>query len=552
MKTSLKQIIFKVTALALVGLAATITFSWLSRNQQVAELEARIKKEEGRYKCGSTEDSFKCELLEFQKRAEAALVWRAQAKTFADSVQQNREGKGKPLTADEINFIHQGVVDYLSLRMDILTSAWKYRSTGEAEYRLAPNSPLGKSVFKSKEGWQVDPLQAEGALFIRKSKLALAAALILYDNYIIGVQPYQENPFLRRLINTDHPNTAKALDKVTLSFNSRTNARIVARALKFYEEVAAFENSRKPASVSDWSENYLDDLIHSSPSYQELKARTAGDVRFLTRSMEWFVTTLSDRMTEFRNDAMGRLSGSFGNAVGLIETRKGLLYGKKEVTESIRSKLKPLDILLEKTPFRLTDAMIPGHWGHAAIWVGNKADLLALGVWDHPAVRPWQKEIEEGRNIVEALRSGVEVNPLERFLNVDDFLVLRAEEMTEADRKAFVIRSFEQLGKKYDFNFDVETDREIVCSELIYVVYYRGYQWPTERKLGRATISPDNVAQVALDDKRLRPVILYHDGKQIQSGLHGALTALVQDGASSFNEVAALQSSEDRRQPSSN
>ena len=29
------------------------------------------------------------------------------------------------------------------------------------------------------------------------------------------------------------------------------------------------------------------------------------------------------------------------------------------------------DILLEKTPFRLTDKMIPRYWGHATIWTGH-------------------------------------------------------------------------------------------------------------------------------------------------------------------------------------
>ena len=30
------------------------------------------------------------------------------------------------------------------------------------------------------------------------------------------------------------------------------------------------------------------------------------------------------------------------------------------------------DILLEKTPFRLTDKLIPGYWGHAAVWIGGE------------------------------------------------------------------------------------------------------------------------------------------------------------------------------------
>ena len=52
-----------------------------------------------------------------------------------------------------------------------------------------------------------------------------------------------------------------------------------------------------------------------------------------------------------------------------------------------------------------------------------------------------------------------------------------------------------QHGKTYDFNFDVETTDKLVCSELLYQTY-GDVIWPTERYLGRYTISPDNVAEI--------------------------------------------------------
>ena len=70
-----------------------------------------------------------------------------------------------------------------------------------------------------------------------------------------------------------------------------------------------------------------------------------------------------------------------------------------------------------------------------------------------------------------------------------------------------------QVGKEYDFNFDVETTDRIVCSELCYVVY-TDIQWPTDKTLGRATISPDNVARRAIEG-RLDLILFYHDGTRI-------------------------------------
>jgi len=58
-----------------------------------------------------------------------------------------------------------------------------------------------------------------------------------------------------------------------------------------------------------------------------------------------------------------------------------------------------------------------------------------------------------------------------------------------------ISRGIDQLGKDYDFNFDVETLDKIVCSELIYIVFGQVH-WNTEYDIGRPTISPDNVVEV--------------------------------------------------------
>jgi hypothetical protein len=83
-----------------------------------------------------------------------------------------------------------------------------------------------------------------------------------------------------------------------------------------------------------------------------------------------------------------------------------------------------------------------------------------------------------------------------------------------------------QVGKDYDFNFDVETTDKIVCSELVYTVY-TDIPWPTEKALGRYTISPDNVAKKALSDGSLNLVSLYHDGKEVTADRLGLLAQLM-------------------------
>ncbi|WP_374758519.1 YiiX/YebB-like N1pC/P60 family cysteine hydrolase [uncultured Deefgea sp.] len=58
-----------------------------------------------------------------------------------------------------------------------------------------------------------------------------------------------------------------------------------------------------------------------------------------------------------------------------------------------------------------------------------------------------------------------------------------------------ILTALAQVGKEYDFNFDVVMRQRIVCSELVYVVFPE-LPWPISKALGRDTISPDNVAQL--------------------------------------------------------
>ena len=71
-----------------------------------------------------------------------------------------------------------------------------------------------------------------------------------------------------------------------------------------------------------------------------------------------------------------------------------------------------------------------------------------------------------------------------------------------------------QLGKEYDFNYNVETTDKIVCSQLVYLAY-TDIKWPTDKLIGRYTISPDNIALKVFDKDQLELVMLYHDGKHI-------------------------------------
>lgn len=219
-------------------------------------------------------------------------------------------------------------------------------------------------------------------------------------------------------------------------------------------------------------------------------------------------------------------SKTFGNVMGLFEFRKGKLYDQPEWVRFVSTRLEPGDLLLEKTPFRLTDKFIPGHFGHVALYVGTGAQLTALGLGDHPWVRPHWAALGEGRVIVEALREGTRINTVEHFLNIDDLAILRPKPglVPRAEVLQAITLAFTHIGKKYDFAFDTNTWDTIVCSELAFQTYVN-VRWPFARVLASYTISPDDVAVMAGADPA-RPfelVTFVHDGQVIHDRATGRL-----------------------------
>lgn len=77
-----------------------------------------------------------------------------------------------------------------------------------------------------------------------------------------------------------------------------------------------------------------------------------------------------------------------------------------------------------------------------------------------------------------------------------------------------IIQALRQVGKPYDFNFDVESKERVYCSKLVYLSY-SGIDWPTKRSLGRTTFTPDDVAIKAAREGILQLVTFYHDCQRV-------------------------------------
>jgi uncharacterized protein YycO len=441
----------------------------------------------------------------FTRLAEETLSTRARAISLYHYLQDKKQ-HNEPFSGQDLQRLHSGSSDLLTQRAALLKIAQEH------ECWLDDSSPAARSL--------PTPLRAAGI------SMSLSAALLLYDNYLVAISMYRDNTALRTQLNRSDKTLARRqgeLNAIAASFTSIEKRARTRRAIVWYERQGPALHT---ALAGFRGGDYLARLVEQSPSLQMV--RKPSPISYISEQIKQFGLITIDTLEGTRRNSTNVSSMLFGNTVGLVATRHGKLYAREDVAARMMQTLQAGDILLEKTPFRLTDTFIPGHWGHAALWIGSEQELRSLGIWDNPLVRPYWKEIRQGRGVIEALRSGVEINTARNFLNIDDLAVLRHKHLDAAARAQVVLQAFSHLGKPYDFNFDVESTDRIFCSKLVYLAY-GDLNWPTSRMLGRSTISPDNVAQRALRDGPLSIVLLYHEGAEVPaSTASGEMEKLVQ------------------------
>lgn len=498
-KFSRKILILVLLILAVSAIYSYVKFDVHKSEREIACFEAlSLKLDKG----ANPIDIADKDIGELQFLVEYSLVARMRMLEVSNRLKQNKD---KPIRSRDLLILREGTEGYLKIRKDLLEIATNYECGVEVSEETLRNYGIDHN------------LQLKGLM------ISLSAALTLYDNYLLGVLMFEQDSRLRKLINDPDMGfglVSNLLKDMTLNANSVETRHRIRKVIEFYE---ASSKELESLVQEDVDFAYLNQLIQSSPSYNYVKKIRIKEIA--SKKFVAFERITTDMITESSKDGFDMVSGLFGNTMGLFETRKGKLYGDKIAKKNIIEHLQPLDILLEKTPFRLTDKLIPGHFGHVAIWTGSKAELIDIGLWENPYVQKHadkisSKEDANSKNehqIVEALRSGVQLSTLDEFMNIDDFVILRPIFKGENNKplsKEALLMAFRQLGKKYDFNFDVNTTDKIVCSELAYVSF-PSIDWPTEKTLGRHNISPDNVAKLAWNNLPLELILFYHDGKLV-------------------------------------
>lgn len=207
-------------------------------------------------------------------------------------------------------------------------------------------------------------------------------------------------------------------------------------------------------------------------------------------------------------DMTRTVAPALGTVLSHVSWRSGHLKSKQAAQDTILDALKPLDIVLVSSKGRRSGQLIPGLFGHAAVYLGTEQQLKWLGVWASPEVQQRVTKIRNRHVFIEADAAGVHLSTPARVLNTDAVAILRPRYSGMKQRRKAALDFFAALGMKFDFLFDVDSPDCTFCTELIHRVMPH-LDLPIMEIYGVRTIMPDSVAVSAIRKQRSMSLVGY-------------------------------------------
>ena len=194
----------------------------------------------------------------------------------------------------------------------------------------------------------------------------------------------------------------------------------------------------------------------------------------------------------------------------------------ESISQQLHQMLTPGDVLVVRKEYALTNYFLPGHWPHAALYLGDRQSLVKLAAnWQAAIVPRWIEMLRENatsseanagsqKHVLESMKDGVQVRPLISPLSSDSLVVLRPRIAPELVSKA-LLRGLVHEGKPYDFDFDFRRSDRLVCTEVIYRAYegIGDISFPLEHRAGRLTLSGGDLIQMAVKREHFDPIVVF-------------------------------------------
>ena len=359
-------------------------------------------------------------------------------------------------------------------------------------YRLAAY----EIIFRYRDFEQI----ANESLRLRCFVVAFGAALLLYTKSLTIIRVVEHTPIVRAKLNQPEAKydlEAGFFDDVVMGYSSLSNYRALVRGDRFWREhrKAAFQHGLAADPAWAW-------LYQSICRKRQIVRRRLAHVLWQRLRHDWrdFCQTVWRPARKTRYGLQTLLGGRFA---GIHVVPHPVHRLTAAVLADLRPQLQPGDVLLSRAEGKLTSALLPGFWSHAAIFLGSRAELASL---DGPADEPANHWADiPGRPgplglVIEAVSPRVRVAPLETSLRADHVVVLRPN-LPPGQIGAALREALRHIGKPYDYEFDFNCASRMVCTELVYRSYHRrgACDFPLVKRLGRFTLTGDDIVNFTLD-----------------------------------------------------
>lgn len=402
------------------------------------------------------------------------------------------------------------------VRLEVYAIGEKYLSLRESLYHLA---------FKHLPKLTREDIPYRPQDRLRGIGISLLAALTLYGNAKELENQVLAVPEIRNLLNQGDPVRGIPVnfwDEVLREFTKIKHRQLFDEGLWKFEKLLKAQGSS--LSKNDRFLAYVQAELAESPTVTDIRGQTSFER--MMRELQFQAKQGVDLLSRMLKGVKYHSTQMFVNMMSMFELRNGKLYGEPYWEEFVKARLQPGDILLEKSPFRLTERLVPGYFAHAALYVGTQEDLLKLNLLSLPHVRAHLSEIKRGQTIAEALRDGTQLNSIQKFLDIDDLVILRPKtpSIPSEDVQEAISLAFSHIGKKYDFNFDTNSWDAVTCSEMIFHSYLH-VPWSYGKVLDSYTIAPDDIAIFggSTDPRPFSLITFIHDGQLVhdqKTGVH--------------------------------
>ncbi len=379
--------------------------------------------------------------------------------TFEAGLAKGERSYYRPEDDDEIRRM---LVTYLSLRAALLRTVWYYQR----------NAELGDEVVR-----------------LRALLLHYTAAAVAYDYAARFVLAFDGRAEAIKKLNEAEPRwdlPAGTYDAIRANLAHVAHRRWLENGWQHYH-----------ATVPRWKElrlyqegNYM--LFHAA-----IQMAGGNTARLSERLLRYKMQTALADVEKFTRGGWYRASSAVSTLIGDTRIREphgheGLISAEQVTT--LRSKLRPGDIVIERRNWYLSNAFLPGYWPHSALYVGTAEDLRALGLESDPRVAKHltafaQKDTSgHAPALIEAVSEGVVFTTLEHSVGEADAVAVLRPRLTPEQVRETIARAFSHTGKPYDFDFDFFSADKLVCTEVVYRSLGSFVDFPLVEILGRKTL----------------------------------------------------------------